>query len=74
VSSPKPVFTVTRIGPRRDAINGQRYRLTISTLPGRSWVHGFREMSDELYVSALADRLAIRNALFDAHATGSVEL
>jgi hypothetical protein len=48
MTSPVPVFTVTRrTKARQDAILRQRYVLTVSTLPGRSWTYGFAEMSGE---------------------------
>jgi hypothetical protein len=69
-----PVFTVTRVGKRKDAITAQRYRLTVDKLPGRSWTHGFREMSDELFVVALVDRVTARNTILDAHTNGTAEV
>jgi hypothetical protein len=70
-----PVFTVTRrTKAKQDAISKQRYVLTIDTLPGRSWTYGFREMSDELYVTALISRIEARNLILDAWENGSASV
>lgn len=67
-------FTVTRKSAKKDAILAQRYMLTIDRLPGRSWTHGFREMSDELFIAALISRVEARNLILDAFADGSASV
>lgn len=66
------IFTVTKSNKGTDAIRTARYKITLSTLPGREFgPYSFTEARDQLSFTGLIALTDARNVVLDAFVKGS---